>query len=200
MMSDSNEVIDQSVFVSKKRDASSPLQEPSLNLKKSKQLSSSLSDISDISDIDCSEPDSSSKLDLNSNSNQVQDMASSEAQKSVLTETDLDNIALRVKAMMMPVMKSMIDSSIGEIRKEYDKKLSEQDQKVNELCDENDELRCVISSLKSEVEKLKARRDDLEQYSRRNSIRISGVKESDVRPAQDIVLILLVSIPLMQPC
>lgn len=199
-MSDSNEVIDQSVFVSKKRDASSPLQEPSLNLKKSKQLSSSLSDISDISDIDCSEPDSSSKLDLNSNSNQVQDMASSEAQKSVLTETDLDNIALRVKAMMMPVMKSMIDSSIGEIRKEYDKKLSEQDQKVNELCDENDELRCVISSLKSEVEKLKARRDDLEQYSRRNSIRISGVKESDVRPAQDIVLILLVSIPLMQPC
>lgn len=63
-------------------------------------------------------------------------MASSTAGKSILTDSDLDNIALRVKSMMIPVMKEMIDSSIGDIRREYDNRLSEHDQRLNDLCDE----------------------------------------------------------------
>ena len=49
-------------------------------------------------------------------------------------------------------------------------------------------MRSDVSSLRLEVERLKARDDEQEQYSRRNSIRIAGVKEDDKRPTSDIVL------------
>ena len=151
---------------SKKRDASSPLQDPSLELKKSKINTSPLSR--------AEEPEGS---DMTSKSGET-----------VLTEQDLNNIAAKMQDIFLPAVQKMIDSSVQKIKKVYDDKLEAHNQRIDDLSDENDELRSEISSLRLEVDRLKSRDDELEQYSRRNSIRIAGIKESDKRPTSEIVL------------
>ena len=146
---------------SKKRDASSPLQDPSLELKKSKINTSPLSR--------AEEPEGS---DMTSKSGET-----------VLTEQDLNNIAAKMQDIFLPAVQKMIDSSVQKIKKVYDDKLEAHNQRIDDLSDENDELRSEISSLRLEVDRLKSRDDELEQYSRRNSIRIAGMKDmSDKRP------------------
>lgn len=178
---------------SKKRDASSPLQDSVDTYKKHKQqgdCDSSLISISesqldtdtDISDLSDSERAVQPKFDTPS-----PDMASS-ASKSKLSDDDIDRIALRVRAIMVPEMKSMIDAGIRELRNEYDSKIVDMRKSIDELKDENNELRSDLNMMKNEVFKLKSRDDELEQYSRRNSLRISGISESDQRPTDDIVL------------
>ena len=158
---------DKLVFTSKKRDASSPLQEPSLELKKSKLVRSPLGFVKE----------AEVEVDMASNSGET-----------VLTEQDLNNIAKKMQDIFLPAVKKMIDSSVKELKNEYDNKLDVHNQRIDNLSDENDELRSEISTLRLEVERLKSRDDELEQYSRRNSIRIAGVKESDKRPTSEILL------------
>lgn len=173
---------------SKKRDASSPLQEPCYNLKKSKQTLGSVSETDTADSNSDSNSDSDSNLSFDLAPEAETDMASSTSPKSVLPDSDIDRIACRVKDMMTPLVKGMIDSSLNEFKQLYDQKFQSQDQEIQQLHNENDKLRSELVSLKGEVAKLKSRDDEHEQYSRRNSIRIMGVKESDARPTDDIVL------------
>ena len=151
----------------KKRDASSPLQETSLELKKSKFLTSPLT------------------VTKTGQDNPAMPATGSEP---VLTEQDLDNIVARMQKVFVPLVSKMIDSSLDTLKKEYNEKIDNQKQLISDLSEENDDLRSDISSLRTEVERLKARDDEQEQYSRRNSIRISGIKEDDKRPTSEIVL------------
>ena len=48
---------------------------------------------------------------------------------------------------------------------------------ISDLAAKNDELKADVSSLKFKIEQLKWREDEMEQYSRRNSIRITRVKD-----------------------
>lgn len=59
---------------------------------------------------------------------------------------------------------------------------------IDELRGENNELRSNLHMMKNEVRKLKLKDDELEQYSRRNSLRISGISESYQRPTDEIVM------------
>lgn len=180
---------DSDIQKSKKRDASSPLKESNYVSKKSKQLLGLLSETSDF-DTDSntdSNPDNEAESETEMASS-LQAKSTLTDSKSVLTDSDLDRIACRVNDMMAPVMKTMIDSSLREVRREYDQKFEEQSTRIQELSDDNDELRSEICVHKVEVAKLQKRDDEQEQYSRRNSIRIMGIKESDKRPTSDIVL------------
>lgn len=202
----SDEVTAQGTPVSKKRDASSPLQESIEIRKKSKSHIHGSPDKS-LEDIDesCSNTDSSdseadqSKIPL-SNSENFENMASkSVSTDSRLSDDDIDRIALRVKSIMTSEIKLIVDSSIRETRQEYDDKIrkleTNYDTKIQKLESENSNLREEVEDLRSElcgfkqdIVNMKWRDDENEQYSRRNSLRISGVSETDTRPADDIVL------------
>ena len=59
---------------------------------------------------------------------------------------------------------------------------------IDDLKDENDVHKSDLHMMKNEVRKLKLRDDELEQYSRRISLRILGTSESDQRPTDEIVM------------
>ena len=166
-MSDHNETPNKSTLNSKKRDASSPLQESSLELKKSKLLKSPLT---------------------HSEDRQASITMAATGSEPVLTEQDLDNIVEKMQKVFVPLVSKMIDSSLKDLKKEYKETLDNHKKLISDLSEENDDLRSDVSSLQLEVDRLKARDDEQEQYSRRNSIRIAGVKEDDKRPTSDIVL------------
>lgn len=176
-----DEILGQITPQSKKRDASSPLQESAELIKKHKQYKISENSIDDISESFTDLSDCSDTEPSNSDISVVTckpDMASNIPR---LSDDDVDRIALRVQAIMMPSMKAMIDTSIGELKTEYDRKMEQ-------LESENEELKSDLCTLRVEVENMKWRDDELEQYSRRNSIRISGIQESDARTTDEIVL------------
>ena len=102
----------------------------------------------------------------------------------MLTERDLDNILDKMQNVFVPLVTKMIDASMKDLRKDYHDKLDNHKQLISDLAEENDE----VSSLQLEIKWLKSRDDELEQYSRRNSLRISRVKEVDKRPTTEIVL------------
>ena len=78
----------------------------------------------------------------------------------VLTEQDnIDNIVARMQKVFVPLVSKMIDSSLDTLKKEYNEKLDNQKQLLSDLSEENDDLRSDISSLRTEVERLKARDD-----------------------------------------
>ena len=106
----------------------------------------------------------------------------------VLTERDLDNIVDKMQKVFVPLVSQMIDSSLNDVKKDYNEKLDNHKKLISDLTEENDDLRSDVSALRLEVERLKARDDEQEQYSRRNSIRIAGIKEEDKRPTSEIVL------------
>lgn len=199
----SDEVTAQGTPVSKKRDASSPLQESIEIRKKSKSHIQGSADKS-LEDIDesCSNNDSSdseadqSKIPLSNSENMASKSVSTDSR---LSDEDIDRIALRVKSIMTSEIKLIIDSSICETKKEYDAKIrkleTNYDAKIQKLESENSNLREEVEDLRSElcgfkqdIVNMKWRDDENEQYSRRNSLRISGVSETDTRPADDIVL------------
>ena len=185
--------------LSKKRDATSPLQAPCDTNKKSKNVthsntslsdigeSSSNTDISDISDLSDSE---TNKLQAPSPCDQeIPAMASNLPR---LSDEDVDRIALRVQTLMMPQFKSMLDSSIGEVKREFDNTISgiksDYDNKIHLLESVNYELKSELCHLRDTIHNMKMKDDEMEQYSRRNSVLINGISESDKRPTDEIVL------------
>ena len=181
-----------STLTSKKRDASSPLQESSLELKKSKLLKSPLAHTAH-TEGDCSNID----IDIDSDAGQEYNMMSAKGGEPVLTERDLDNIVDKMQKVFVPLVTKMIDASMRDLKKEYDDKVDNHKQLISDLAEVNDDLRSEVSSLQLEIERLKSRDDELEQYSRRNSLRISGVKEGDKRPTTEIVLEIALKMILM---
>lgn len=118
---------------------------------------------------------------------------------SRLSDDDIDRIVLQVRAIIMSEMKILIDSSIRETKREYDDRIKKLETKYDfriqkletdngDLKDENDELRSELCEVRIDIGNMKWKDDEIEQYSRRNSLRISGIQESDTRPPDDIVL------------
>ena len=185
--------------LSKKRDATSPLQAPCDTNKKSKNVthsntslsdigeSSPNTDISDISDLSYSE---TNKLQAPSSCDQkIPAMASNLPR---LSDEDVDRIALRVQTLMMPQFKSMLDSSIGEVKREFDNTISDiksdYDNKIHLLESANYELKSELCHIRDTIHNMKMKDDEMEQYSRRNSVLVNGIPESDKRPTDEIVL------------
>ena len=88
----------------------------------------------------------------------------------------------------------MIDTSLKDMEKEYDMRLDEDKQHISHLTAEKDELKADVSPLKFKIEQLKRRDDEMEQYSHRNLIRITGLKEDVKRKTDKIVLDIAESI------
>ena len=110
-----------------------------------------------------------------------------------LSDADVDRIALRVRSLVVPEVQSVIDKSVGNLKTEHDKRIkglntdiTELQTRVHQLEEENDDLRSDLAAMRHDIDDMKWCDDELEQYSRKNSLRISC--ESELRATDNIVL------------
>lgn len=105
---------------------------------------------------------------------------------------DIVQIAAELRSLMLPELKSLLRDQIPEFKsmvvdavKEATDNLNEQ---VRELQEENTRLTKENQDLDKRLSQVERDNDSLEQYSRRNSIRIAGFPEVANEDTDDIVL------------
>lgn len=91
-----------------------------------------------------------------------------------LAEDDVIRIALKTKELMKDEIESLVDLKVKAATASYTSD-------IQKLLKDNQQLKEEMASLRATV-------DDLEQYSRRNCLRISGVPEADGENTDTIVL------------
>ena len=179
--------------INKKRDASSPLQDPSDSCKRTKQAKQEsenlLSDINDsyiaidstLNSLDTSSfPDLPETDDSETSDNSIESAADrKENMASLISDEDISRIAQAVRSIMVPDKQAIIDKRVDALKTEYDGKIkvlqkdnSKLQARVDDLETENADLRDDLANMQNEISELKWRDDELEQYSRRNSFRI----------------------------
>lgn len=109
-----------------------------------------------------------------------------------MNPADIVEIASELKALMLPEIKGMIESSIPGIKlsvieavKESYQSLSDE---VKSLREENEHLKILNGELEKKVSDVVDANETLEQYGRRNSVRISGVPVRQNEVTDEIVL------------
>ena len=114
---------------------------------------------------------------------------------SKLSDEDINRIAQAVRSIMVPDMKAIIDKRVDALKTDYDGKIkvlqndnNELQTRIYDLEAENADLKGDLADMQNEIDGMKWRSDELEQYSRRNSFRISGVYEDDRRSTDEITM------------
>ena len=107
------------------------------------------------------------KLDLT----QMQEIA------NIIRDSLKDDMKDTIKDQLPGMVKNIVSGVIDGLNKQ-----------INELEKDNKTLKKENKELKARVAKLETRSDAAEQYSRRNSLRMSGVKEDTVENTDDLVL------------
>ena len=109
-----------------------------------------------------------------------------------INPVDIVQIASELRSMMLPELKALLADQIPEIKlmvvsavKEATDVLKEQ---VKDLQDENKRLLKANSDLEKRLSQVENDNDSLEQYSRRNSIRVSGCPEVADENTDEIVI------------
>lgn len=109
-----------------------------------------------------------------------------------MNPADIVEFASELKALMLPEIKGMIESSIPGIKlsvieavKESYQSLSDE---VKSLREENELLKILNGELEKKVSDVVDANETLEQYGRRNSVRISGVPVRQNEVTDEIVL------------
>ena len=107
---------------------------------------------------------------------------------------DIVNIAAELRSLMLPELANIIKGQLPDIKaivKESTDTLSTEIQALRaentNLHAENVRLRADVESLSTRVARVESENDALEQYTRRNSIRISGIPETDSENTDEIV-------------
>lgn len=97
---------------------------------------------------------------------------------NVLSDNDVLRVAMKVKAIMMEEIETLVKLKVNEATAQLK-------QDVDFLKDENSKLKDDLKKLENTC---KSNIDDLEQYSRRSCVRISGIKEEEGENTNDLVL------------
>ncbi len=82
-------------------------------------------------------------------------------------------IAVKIKELMMTEIETMVDLKVKDATESYRKD-------IRDIQSRNQQLQSEVRSLRSDV-------DNLEQYSRRNCIRISGIDEANDENVEHVV-------------
>ena len=131
-----------------------------------------------------------------SGTTEVPDLPQSPSSVHMLSQSinpvDIVQKAAELRYMMLPELKALLADQIPEIKmmvvgavKEATDVLTEQ---VKDLQDENKSLVKANSDLEKRLSQVESDNDSLEQYSRRNSIRISGCPEVAEENTDEIVI------------
>lgn len=106
--------------------------------------------------------------------------------------SDIVHIASELRSVMLPEISSLMKSQLPDIKaavasavKEVTATLKEE---LKTLREENAELREVNQGFETRLAQVESDNDALEQYTRRNSVRISGVPEEGGEDTDEIVL------------
>ena len=174
----------------KKRELSSP--EFTVDLKKNRIYSGSQSE-SDISDISgLSIPEENSMATQMESTDAAGEVAGSESALLTLQETHLKQLASLMEKSFQPqisqIIKDSFQTQISELVTSIVSGVLEcLTNKLSFLESENKKLHSENSELRVKVLKLEDAVDTAEQYSRRNCLRISGVREQPNESTDDIV-------------
>ena len=95
-----------------------------------------------------------------------------------LSDSDVKSIAIQCKLMLTQEIDKLVKEMVATVTAELRNS-------VDALRADNIKLQNSVSELES---KLTCKVDDLEQYSRRSCLRISGIKETDGESTDDLVL------------
>lgn len=122
---------------------------------------------------------------------------------SVPLPLDPQDVATELKQQMLPEIKALIqrespdinsivrnavDSAVERINETLMKEINSLQKKNEELSTENKDLKESVIEMKGKIKNLEQTADDCEQYSRRNSIRITGRSETNNEDTDKIVL------------
>lgn len=117
----------------------------------------------------------------------IQDESEDNAVVHMLTQplnlNDIIRIATELRSLMLPEVKSAVKEAV----KEATAPLQTQ---INDLKTENSNLKTKVVELEKKVATNEANIDSLEQYSRRNTLRISGIPE-DATESTDVKVLEL---------
>lgn len=107
--------------------------------------------------------------------------AQSQMQTFHLADSDLQKVAAIVQMALHGQVQEMVKDIVKGVTASFS-------DKVKTLETENEQLKTDINLLKEKVNKLEVERDSAEQYSRRNSLRISGLPVGQNENTDKIVL------------
>ena len=82
-------------------------------------------------------------------------------------------------------VKSVVDGALTRLSA----RISLLEQNCNELCEKNHQLLSESNGFKKEIQSLKDSTDHLEQYSRRNSLRITGISNTKATTSTDDIVL-----------
>lgn len=169
-----------------KREASSPLEPPESQLdKKSREGSSS-------SETESSHVMLEDHVTDMAQSNSIEASPDLHVFSKPMHPTDILQIASELRSMMLPEIASLIkDQSpdVGTIVLEAVKKAtSPLTHVIESLTAENKQLKQSCSKMEEKILKLELDHDSLEQYGRRNILRISGIPEHPNEQTDELVL------------
>ena len=163
-----------------KREATSPLYSEVLLHKKPNRQDSADSSISDIESV-VDMADIADKNNIRVDGTQADGDEAVHVMSQPMNPSDIIKIATELRSIMLPEMKALLDGMMPDIKqivaeavKEATNTLSAE---VQELKRENQQLVKNNHDLERRVVQLELDSDALEQYSRRNTIRISGLPE-----------------------
>ena len=154
----------------KKRELSSP--EDSVDFKKTRAANSESDlDISDLSDI----------------SPPPQDMATETVPHIVIPPTEMEKLSLMLRETFKEEIETLVQGIVTGVLKGLNDRIDGLETNITALQTNNQKLEKENNSLKSRVASLEKIADQSEQYSRRNGLRISGLRENTGENTDDIV-------------
>ena len=174
-----------------KREATSPLYAEVTSLKKTRpDMWDETHGASNTHDMD---------LDLDMDNAQVDTADDVHVFSQPMNPTDIINVAKELRSIMFPELKSLIEGfkpyiketvtdAIKEATKDLYTEIKKLKQANSELEEANEKLATENAELEKRVATVESGNDNLEQYSRRNSLRISGFEEIPNENTDDIVL------------
>ena len=109
-----------------------------------------------------------------------------------MNPADIVKMATELRSLMLPEISNLIKGQLPDIqsavRVEVEKATATLKEEIGNLREENDIFRKVSDDLMARLEMAESNNDALEQYTRRNSIRISGYPEQANENTDEIVL------------
>ena len=109
-----------------------------------------------------------------------------------IVPTDIAGIASELRSMMLPEISKLFKEQLPHIRTIVNTVVSEATDalkdEIQHLRDENASLQSENESLRERISKVESDNDSLEQYTHRNSVRISGIPEELSENTDGIVL------------
>ena len=112
---------------------------------------------------------------------EADDITSSEVPVHVLPQpinpNDIVQIATSLRVLMLPELKLVVREAMEEATKSLQDEVKKLNKDVKDLEEENEDLKKANSELETRLAVVEYETDNLKQYSRRNSLRISGIEE-----------------------